>query len=183
MTDLRPGYYWKTPFAWEPGQPAAKPQLAFEPCSGDWLLGAVELVMANSMDPSDESAVKSLGASRAAQELLSVDAGYFEVPEAWWRVALGQDGERVGFVLPVIFKSEKNWKVGRPEATIYYMGVLPAFRGRGFGGELLAEAIRICQQTNSWRLFCDTGTANLPMVRVFRKAGFTEHPPWQRSIA
>ena len=105
------------------------------------------------------------------------------MPPGWWIVAKDAESNRVGFVLSVLFKGDETWKDGRPEATIFYMGVLPAYRGRGYGQELLEEAVRTSQLANCWRLFCDTGTNNHPMVSAFRLAGFKERAPWQRPVA
>jgi ribosomal protein S18 acetylase RimI-like enzyme len=140
-------------------------------------------VMADSLDESDRYAVAHGGAARAARELLAVDTDYFETRDGWWRVARDADGQMVGFVLPVLFRQAARWQGERPEGTIYYMGVLPACRGRGHGLRLLAEATRVFIAARCWRIFCDTGTANTPMVQAFRSAGYREGPPWQRPLA
>ena len=181
---LQPGNYWKTPFSWEPGcpMPPATSALNFEIAPDDWLLEAVVRVMASSLDESDRYAVKEMGQARVATELLALAPQHFEVRREWWRLARDKDGRRVGFVLTVLFTGEKTWRDGRREGTIYYMGVLPEFRGFGHGRELLAEATRICIAANCWRISCDTGTDNHPMVNAFRQAGYAERAPWQRSI-
>jgi ribosomal protein S18 acetylase RimI-like enzyme len=185
MDELRPGHYWKTPFVWEPGcpEPTADSPLRFEVADSEWLKDAVAQTMACSMDESDTFAVSQAGSSKAAEQLLAIAPEYFDTPPGWWRLARDAQGNRVGFVLPVLFKAEKRWKDGRPEATIFYMGVLPAHRGQGHGGELLHEAVRICKLADCWRLFCDTGTDNHPMVNAFRAAGFKERKPWRRPVA
>ncbi len=63
------------------------------------------------------------------------------------------------------------------------MGVLPAFRGRSHGLELVHEAPRIFTAVNCWRIFCDTGTDSGPMVKAFRQADQVERDPWQRPLA
>jgi ribosomal protein S18 acetylase RimI-like enzyme len=182
---LRPGHFWKTPFVWEPGcpEPAAADGLVYEPASTEWLHEAMAAVMADSLDESDRHAVAYGGAARAARELLSVDTDCFEQRDGWWRAARDTHGDAVGFVLPVLFKQAARWRDDRPEGTIYYMGVLPAFRGRGHGLRLLAEATRVFIAARCWRIFCDTGTANAPMVSAFRSAGYRERQPWQRPLA
>lgn len=182
LPDLRAGHYWKTPFIWQPGQTVDQPKLRFEPCDEAWLPDATAAVMAQSEDRADQFAVGQLGAVRAAHELLQVDPHDFQMPRGWWRAALNDEGHRVGFVLPVVFSGGQTRRGGSPEATIYYMGVLPPFRGRGYAVQLLLEAVRVCQQSSAWRLYCDTGTDNEPMVRAFRRAGFSELQPHQRAI-
>jgi ribosomal protein S18 acetylase RimI-like enzyme len=184
MDDLRTGHYWKTPFVWEEGclDSESVSPLRYEVAEYEWLKGAVAQTMASSLDESDKFAVSKGGPSKAAIDLIAMAPEYFDMPPGWWRLATDTEQNRVGFVLPVTFKGEKTWKEGRPEATIFYMGVLPQYRGLGYGRDLLNEAVRLCQLANCWRLFCDTGTDNHPMVNAFRLAGFNERNKWQRPV-
>jgi ribosomal protein S18 acetylase RimI-like enzyme len=86
-------------------------------------------------------------------------------------------------VLPVLFQSEARCKDGHPQGTIFYIGVLPQFRGHGYALELLAEATQLFIEAKCWRIFCDTGSDNLPMVNAFRNAGYKERARWQRPVA
>jgi ribosomal protein S18 acetylase RimI-like enzyme len=185
MDALLPGHYWKTPFIWEPGcpEPSARSSLQFAVAHEDWLRGAVAQVMSDSLDESDKYAVARAGASQAVTDLFAFEQEHFEKVDAWWRVAVDGQGHRVGFVLPVLFRSEARWKEGRPQGTIFYMGVLPEFRGRGHALELLAQATRLFIAANCWSISCDTGTDNHPMVSAFRKAGYKERSAWQRPVA
>ena len=186
MTEpLRPGHFWKTPFVWEPGCPEPGPAdgLAFEPAPQDWLHGALAAVMADSLDESDRYAVEHGGPAIAASELLAIAPQHFELRAGWWLRARDAERHAVGFVLPVLFKQGARWKGDRPEGTIFYMGVLPAFRGRGHALHLLAQATRVFIAARCWRIFCDTGTANAPMVQAFRTAGYREGQSWQRPLA
>ena len=185
MDELRAGQYWKTPFIWEPGcpEPATTTSLRFEAADAEWLQDAMAEVMSHSLDESDQFAVKQLGALPAAQELLAVPTDYFEMHAGWWQAAFDHAGNAVGFVLPVTFVDPSRWRSGLPQGTIYYMGVLPQHRSRGHGQDLLAQATRTFIQANCWRIFCDTGTSNLPMVGAFRKAGYKELAPWQRALS
>jgi len=88
----------------------------------------------------------------------------------------------VGIVLPVLLRQERHWKDGKPQGTIYYMGVLPQHRGKGYGRELLNDATRLFIERECWRVFCDASAANEPMLRAFRSAGYTEKSPWQRPL-
>jgi len=185
MEDLRPGHYWKTPFIWEPGcpEPSAKSSLRFAAVDDEWLLGAMARVMSDSLDESDRYAVADAGLSQAVVAFFAFDREHFRKVEGWWRAGVDAEGDKVGFVLPVLFQSEARWKDGHPQGTIFYIGVLPQFRGHGYALELLAEATRLFIEAKCWRIFCDTGTDNHPMVNTFRKAGYQERSAWQRMIA
>ncbi len=184
MDTLQPGHYWKTPFYWEPGcpLPPARGKLRFKAASDEWLRPAIAAVMATSIDESDAYTVPRIGADAAAQELFDLLAQSFDRRPSWWRLALNDGGNPVGFVLPVLFNEERFWKEGRPQGTILYMGVLPEFRGHGYGLELVHEATRVFVEANCWRIFCDTGSGNAPMVVAFRTAGYRERTPWQRRL-
>lgn len=185
MAPLQPGHYWKTPFLWEPGcaEPEPARALRFEPAPHEWLLSAMGQVMASSADPSDQHAVAEHGERSAAEELLSIAPKYFSWQADWWRLARSDKGEEVGFVLPVLFSDERRSRNGQPQGSIFYMGILPQHRRNGWSHELLAEATRIFIAAGCWRIFCDTGTDNAPMVSSFRKAGYMECEPWQRHFA
>ena len=180
-----PGQFWKTPFIWEPGCPAPTSYgaLRFVEADTQWLEQALGNVMANSLDESDQFAVSRGGSARAAAELLAVCPEYFEHPADWWRAGVDAAGQSVGFVLPVLFKDRAKWKDGRPQGTIFYMGVLPECRGHAYAQALLAEATRIFLAANCWRIFCDTASCNAPMLNAFHKAGYKECSPWQRPVA
>lgn len=184
MSEAPPGQFWKTPFFWDPTCPPPAPaRLAFRPVDEAWLPGALAQVMATSVDESDQHEVATLGADGAARALLDVMPSYFEREAGWWRSAHTAGGDAVGFVLPARFRAAKNWREGRPEGTVFYVGVLPAFRGQGHGAQLLAEATRVFIAANCWRGFCDTSSRNEPMKRAFRSAGYREQAPWLRPIA
>ena len=185
MDTLQTGHYWKTPFYWESGcpQPPPKRKLTFEPTSDEVLRSAIGAVMATSMDESDRFNVRRVGVEAAVQEVFDLLPQYFDRQTDWWRMAKDAQGQSVGFVLPVTFKEDRFWKDGRPQGTIFYMGVLPSFRGRRYGLELVHEATRVFLEASCWRIFCDTGTDNTPMITAFRKAGYMERKQWQRPLA
>ena len=185
MDTLQPGHYWKTPFYWETGcpLPPAESKLRFEPVSDETLRPFIESVMATSMDESDRFNVPRIGIGAAVQEVFDLLPQYFKRQPDWWRVGKNEQGYPVGFVLPVTFKEERFWKDEKPQGTILYMGVLPEFRGLGYGLNLVHEATRVFASANCWRIFCDTGTDNTPMIRAFRLAGYMERNQWQRPLA
>ena len=180
----QPGHFWKTPFIWEHGctLPPATSGLRFSSPEPDWLARAMAGVMETSVDESDQAAVAELGSVGAAEELLGVDESYFQLVPGWWKAASDEKGDLVGFVLPVLLKQERAWREGRPQGTIYYMGVLPEYRGRGYGMELLNEATRIFVARNCWRIFCDASATSEAMLAAFRTAGYSERSVWQRPL-
>ena len=185
MDALQPGHYWKTPFYWESGcrLPPPERRLSFEAVSDESLRPVIGTVMTTSMDESDKVTVSRIGVAAAVQEVYDLLPQYFERQPDWWRVGKDAQDQPVGFVLPVTFKEERFWKDVRPQGTIFYMGVLPEFRGRGYGLELVHEATRVFLAAGCWRIFCDTGTDNAPMIGAFRQAGYMERKQWQRPLA
>jgi hypothetical protein len=82
---VRPGYYLKIPFVWEPGCPVPNQasRLTFRPAPTDWLAGALSEVLATSLDPADQLAVAENGAHRAATVLLALSSPHFEQELDW----------------------------------------------------------------------------------------------------
>ena len=185
MDTLKPGHYWKTPFYWESGcpLPPAAHKLSFESASDEALRPLIASVMATSMDESDRFNVPRVGIEASVQELYDVLPQYFCRQTGWWRIGKDSNGRSVGFVLPVTFKEARFSKDGRPQGTIFYMGVLPEFRGHGYSPALVHEATRVFLAANCWRIFCDTGTDNALMIQAFRRAGYLEREKRQRSLA
>ena len=184
MDTPQPGHFWKTPFFWTPGCKPPEPvaQLTFHAAELDWLEDAIAVVMETSPDESDRAALTELGSAGASRELLAVDTDHFELRPDWWACARDSAGEPVGFVLPVLLRPQRYWKEGKSQGTIYYMGVLPASRGKGYAAELLAQATRLLIAADCWRIFCDTSSHNEPMLKAFRRAGYEERTPWQRPL-
>ena len=170
MEAPRPGHFWKTPFFWTTSSVGPPPSRSLQFCAAEphWLSDAVAEVMSSSIDESDQAAVAELGDAGAASELLDVPVDYFEVRQDWWLQARTNDGQPIGFVLLALLKPAKHWKEGRPQGTIYYMGVLPSYRGRGHAAGMLSEAMRLFKEAGCWRVVCDASSRNAPMIKTFR---------------
>jgi ribosomal protein S18 acetylase RimI-like enzyme len=174
-------YYLKIPFVWEPGcpLPGRDSRLRFRPAPAEWLAEALSKVLESSLDPADLLAVAEHGAHQAAALLLSLASPHFEQEPDWWQLAETQAGDPVGFVLCSIFAHKGR----RPlEGTIFYMGVLPVHRGKGYGRLLLDQATRTLVPSGVSRILCDTAADNAPMIAAFRQAGYIEKPPWERPL-
>jgi len=164
--------YWKVPFEWRGDRPPAR---ALDPPRVGWrqaedvpdLTDLVGTVLGDSVDASDNAAVAALGQHGAAETILSPADGFSYCAE-WWQV-LTYGGAPAGFVLPVTF--DCCARDGLDEATIYHMGVAPAYRGRGLARLLLRKATRTLVEHGVWRIYCDTAAANAPMMHVFGTEG------------
>ncbi len=178
---MKSEHYLKIPFVWEPecGMPAEVSCLAFRPVQTGWLEQALAGVLATSLDPADQLAVHENGALGAAKLLLSLASIHFEQEPQWWQRAATEQGEAVGFVLSSSFpKQEGEARLG----TIFYLGVLPAHRGNGYGRQLVDQATRVLAGAGVARILCDTAACNTPMISAFRAAGYGERAPWERPL-
>jgi ribosomal protein S18 acetylase RimI-like enzyme len=90
------------------------------------------------------------------------------------------DGIDAGFVLPVIY--DDCARDGLDEATIYHLGVAPEQRGRGLGRMLLRRATQTLLAHGVWRIFCDTGINNAPMIHLFQREGWSRLPARKKPI-
>lgn len=178
--------YLKTPFVWEEPKPTVEipSRLKFQPVKDlddQELISTVAQVMETSIDASDRKEVLKHGAYHAAELFLNASRDDFFYENEWWQLAYNDKQKIVGFVLPVIYQNcAKN---GLEEGTIYYIGVLPEFRGNGFSKDLLLKGTRILQNIGVWRVFCDTDVQNRPMISAFEQVGYKQYSqPCQRPL-
>jgi len=171
------------PFEWTAPDPPGDDTL---PDGWEWDDGArrgapvalVAAVLASSPSPEDRYAVEALGAEETARRILELAPGFEYLPGRW--EVLAADAEPAGFVLPVLYTGSRRG--GLDEATIYHMGVLPGYRGRGIGRLLLRRATRLLVEHGVWRIFCDTAEGNAPMVRLFESEGWARLPARERPV-
>jgi ribosomal protein S18 acetylase RimI-like enzyme len=78
------------------------------------------------------------------------------------RVAL-RDGRRLGFVAV---------EFGRSGAWIQAIAVGPSERGRGVGGKLMLEAMRVARRAGAARIRLTTAQANVEALELFLKYRF-----------
>ncbi|MBE9101212.1 GNAT family N-acetyltransferase [Vacuolonema iberomarrocanum] len=177
--------FLKVPFVWE--KPDAliegSSQLTFEPVKAvdHQLISTVARVMAESVDASDRRRTSEHDPHKAAEMFLYSAREDFAYQDDWWQFGINEKGEIVGFVLPVIFPGCA--KEGLEEGTIYYMGVLPGYRGLGLANELLFKGTQILQEVGVWRVFCDTAMDNVRMIAAFKRVGYRQYgEPWERPV-
>ena len=78
-------------------------------------------------------------------------------------MALDTAGCPIGFALPSATPYHRN---------VGYLGVLPAWRGRGFVDDLLGEITRVHAGSGAATITATTDTTNAPMAAAFTRAGY-----------
>lgn len=178
--------YLKVPFVWEEPKPLIEVprRLTFEPVKAirdNPLIRIVARVMASSMDESHQRKISESSPDKAAEKFLKGASDGFDYQDDWWQFGINENGDIVGFVLPVIFAG--CTKEGKEEGTIYDIGVVPEYRGFGFANDLLSQGTRTLQEVGIWRVFCDTSVNNLRMISAFKRVGYRQYSePWERPI-
>ena len=86
---------------------------------------------------------------------------------ATWKLAL-LDGKIAGLVLPQLFHDAPE------EGSIFNIGLLPAYRGRGLGRLLHARGLDDLKRLGATRYVGSTDIVNVPMRRIFAANGCRE---------
>jgi ribosomal protein S18 acetylase RimI-like enzyme len=171
--------YRKVPFEWSSGQVLIERDEAthiswITSVADERFVDVVARSLEASPDTSDITAVRSMGATVAARTLLaSAPKWQCSHQPDWWRLVCYR-GEPVGFVLPVTF--DTTTEPDRLEGTIFHTGVIPDYRGQGFGRILLRESVRVLTRGGVQRILCDTDEANAPMIHLFESEGWGRLP-------
>jgi RimJ/RimL family protein N-acetyltransferase len=126
---------------------------------------AIATVSEGTLDREIRKESQRLGTQRAAQEFFE-DAQRVTHDTSWWRLAYAPGGELAGLVMPA-----------EPPGflTIFYVGVVPAMRGRGYVDDLLAAGtakLLEARGENDRPLIADTDVSNGPMAAAFERAGW-----------
>lgn len=145
------------------------------------LVSVMVRVMASSADASHQRKVSEHDPHKAVETFLNLAKEGFSYQDDWWQFGINENGDIVGFVLPVIFQGCA--KEGLEEGTIYEIGVVPEYRGLGLAKDLLSRGTRTLQDVGVWQIFCDTAVNNERMISVFKQLGYRQHSePWERPI-
>jgi GNAT superfamily N-acetyltransferase len=96
------------------------------------------------------------------QELVDMAGDKFD--ESSWFLPL-VDGEIVGVLLPQAFADSDT------DGTLFYVAVLPRFRGKGYGRALHAKGLALLRERGLTKYIGSTDTRNAPMLRVFEANG------------
>jgi ribosomal protein S18 acetylase RimI-like enzyme len=123
---------------------------------------AVEAVTVGTLDRLMAADAARLGGSRAAQEYVD-SLKKIDFNPDWWRLGYSGD-ELVGLILPQRFSETLG--------GINYAGVLPKYRGQGYGRSLLAEGTRILTENGAKEICADIDAANYPMANALEHLGY-----------
>jgi len=151
---------------WLPGTSIAEPsgRLSFRPIrDGNELIAMMTLVLDRTLDAHSRDDLARVPAEQAAAQHYEQELAKYQSPRDWWKVATLPNGEPVGFVIPA--RNDYN-------PIIAYIGVLPAYRGRGYIDDLLAEGTRVLAAQGVPRIRAATDLSNSPMVEAFQRAGY-----------
>jgi GNAT superfamily N-acetyltransferase len=94
------------------------------------------------------------------QELVELAGDLFD-ESSWFLAAVG--GKTVGVVLPQAFPDNDS------QGTLFYVAILPVFRGRGYGRALHAAGLSLLAGRGVTDYVGSTDTRNAPMLRVFER--------------
>ncbi len=121
-------------------------------------------VMRDTLDVTEAAEIKRLGFDAACNNIL---ASMLDLdPVDCIRLAFDDAGEPVGMVSGVV--------AGSGKAYVWFVGVVAAFRGRGYGRELLAWMTRQLIAQNATTLIADTDNTNVPMAKAFSSVGWIQ---------
>lgn len=152
-------------YAWTPedGLNEDIPSLTFRSGTDEEFLDLFTQVAVGSLDVATTRGLTTMSPVEQARDDLDF---YLSCPgeREWWRVALGIDGDPVGFAIPSATPYRRN---------VGYLGVLPAFRGRGLVDALLHEIMRFHAESGARRVAATTDVTNAPMAAALHRAHFT----------
>ena len=160
-------------FQWGGGEPsAASGRLSFRTlveAGEDAFVDAMRRVSEGTLDREIRGERERLGPQGAARDFFE-DARRVKHGPSWWRLAYdGRSGDLVGLVMPA-----------EPPGflTLFYVGVVPEMRGRGYVDDLLAAGTATlldarAEDGTEKFLRADTDVANAPMAAAFGRAGWT----------
>ena len=127
------------------------------------LVGLMTSVLEGTLDAHSRAELTRMTPTEQANFQYDDELARYTTPREWWRVATLPDGTPAGFVIPA--RNAYN-------AIIAYIGVLPAFRGKGYVDDILAEGTRILAAQGVPRIRAATDVGNEPMARAFARAGY-----------
>jgi GNAT superfamily N-acetyltransferase/RimJ/RimL family protein N-acetyltransferase len=158
-------------FEWREGKrPLVHDRLTFctlEEVGEEAFIDAMIKVSEGTLDREIREERDRLGPRRAARGFFE-DAQRVKHAHSWWRLAYTPEGDLIGLVMPA-----------EPPTflTIFYVGVVPQMRGRGYVDDLLAAGTATlldARESDEYEkpLRADTDVSNAPMAAAFERVGW-----------
>ncbi|MGV9328120.1 GNAT family N-acetyltransferase [Streptosporangium sandarakinum] len=147
----------------EYGLPPRSTRLTFAPADDDEaVLDVLTRITEGSLDAWDRHRLAEQGPRKTAEATLEDIAG-FPGGRHRWRLACDAAGDVVGITMPT-----RN----ATTATIGYIGVDPAYRGRHYIDDLVAETLHIFTAEGEPEVRDSTDVGNAPMAASFARIGY-----------
>lgn len=94
-------------------------------------------------------------------------------------IILPEEEEKKGMIIYLAEKDEKiigkvNLQLISKIGGIYGLGVLPEYRGKGFGRQILTMAIEKLKEQNPMKIMLQVAAENLNALNLYRSCGFKE---------
>ena len=125
---------------------------------------AIRWVMQGTLDRIDTQLCCQLGPEQAARHFFDNISDDMTYEPRLWKLGYTTIGALVGLVAPL-----KMWG---DLGTLGYIGVVPEYRGKGYGVALLQQGTADLQIEGIQRVIADTDALNVPMQRTFEKVGY-----------
>jgi RimJ/RimL family protein N-acetyltransferase len=136
----------------------------------DELIELMAMALEGILDVHSQRDLTAMSAHDVAVRHFQDELALYKSPHDWWRVATLPGGDRVGFVIPA-----RN----PYHPIIAYIAVVPAYRGRGYIDDILAEGTRVLRTQHVPLIRASTDLGNVPMAKAFARAGWNN---FERSI-
>lgn len=81
--------------------------------------------------------------------------------ENWYIASI--NGKKIGLIMPQIFAGAAD------EGSLFYIGVLPGERNKGYGKILFSAGLQILKERGAKRYLGSTNTGNKPMIKLFEE--------------
>lgn len=111
--------------------------------------------------------------------MTQITAQAFDLPESdvdWYSKNISEQSARRYYVgvLDGAVIGKIDVVLGTAEALIYGFAVSPAYRGRGYGRQILAHTIQAIQETSQAHIALEVATENKHALSLYQSCGFLE---------
>lgn len=114
--------------------------------------------------------------AQALAHITAVSFGMLEHEVSWYQNKVMADPKRRYYLglLDNVYIGKIDVSFGEQGAFIYGFGVLPEYRGRGYGRQMLAKTIQAIQETGQQHISLEVATENKHALSLYQSCGFKE---------